>query len=97
MHAKIICCLLGRLGSLDICISRQLAQIQTDKKLTEKPDSEQVCANLKDLQVVLSGCMSTIPLEGRKVYQMTSVLWQTFPFMLISIKNFSPTLKNIFI
>lgn len=69
--------MLGYLGNLDIRISRQLAQIQTDRKLTEKPNNEQACANLKDLQMVLSGCMNTIPLEGRKVYQMTSVLWQT--------------------
>lgn len=95
-----MCCLLGYLGNLDIHISRQLAQqIQTDRKPTEKPNNKQACTNLKDLQMVLSGCMSTTALEGRKVYQVTSVLWlsRSSPSMLISIKHFSPTLRNILI
>lgn len=94
------CCLLEYLGNLDVHISRWLAQqIQTDRKPTEKPNNKQACTNLKDLQMVFSGCMSTITLKGRKVYQMTSVLWlsRPFPSMLISIKHFSPTLRNILI
>lgn len=39
----------------------------------EKPNNEQACTNLKDLQMVFSGCMDTIQLEGMNVYQMTSV------------------------
>lgn len=92
-----MCCLLGYLGNLDIHISRQLAQqIQTDRKPTEKPNNKQACTNLKDLQMVLSGCMSTTALEGRKVYQVTSVLWlsRSSPSMLISIKHFSPTKRR---
>jgi len=69
-----ICCLLGYLSNLDIHISRQLAQqIQTVRKEMEKPNNEQACTNLKDLQMVFSGCMDTIQLEGMNVYQMTSV------------------------
>lgn len=99
MHAK-ICSLLMYLSSLDIHISmRLMQQIQTDRKATEKPNNKQACTNLKDLQMVLSGCMSTIPLEGRNMYQMTSIRWMSrpFPSMLISIKHFSPALRNILI
>lgn len=95
-----ICSLLVYLSNLDIHISMRLTQlIQTDRKATEKTNNKQACTNLKDLQMVLSGCLSTIPLEGRNMYQMTSVRWMSrpFPSMLISIKHFSPALRYILI